>query len=343
MLNVLITCALGDYIESTVNCIKDNFDGRNIRVIGTDIRDIGRFSNGLDSFYKVVRCDDYSYIDSIFEICIKENVDVILPTNTEELEKFEHQKERFENFGIAVATAGSGIFSVNTKDSLLNLMERSEIDHVPSEVIENYCQAKDFMLKNGMNKVYCIKRLDSCGARGFKILTANDPRSPLDKGTNRLPMSALQELLEAQGPMLIQEYLAGNELSVDMLCDKGRVLYSFVKLNKEMVNGVAQWSKVVDDPYAEKICARIVKEAKLSGNVGFDVKYSQYGKPFVIDCNPRLTATVALSKMIGINLPYLGIKYALKEKLPPLKSNGKYPECVRRVKDYFFDGDDYNE
>ena len=343
MLTVLFTCALGDYMESTIACVKNNFDDRQIRVVGTDIRDVEHFDNGIDVFYKSLRCDDFSYIDQIFEICVEEGVNVVIPTNTSELEKFEHQKQRFENFGIAVATAGSGIYSVNSKDGLLNLMKRSGMDHVPSEVVEYAFQAETFILRNGIDKTYCIKKLDSCGARGFKILTANNPNSPLDKGTNRIPMSALEELLETQGPMLMQEYLTGRELTVDMLCDKGRVLYSFTKENRKMMNGVAQWSKVVDDPYAEAICSRIVEEAKLSGNVGFDVKYSQYGKPFVIDCNPRLTATVALSKMVGINLPYLGIKYALKEELPKLKSNGKHPECVRRVKDYFFEGDDGNE
>lgn len=338
-ITVLFTCALGDYMESTIKCVKSNFDERKIRVIGTDIRKMEYNFNDIDKLYVVPRCDDAHYVDDILSICKEENVDVLIPTNTTELEKFEHQKKRFENFGIAVATAGGGIYSVNSKDGLLNLMKRLGMDHVPSEVVEYVFQAETFILRNGIDKTYCIKKLDSCGARGFKILTANNPNSPLDKGTNRIPMSALGELLETQGPMLMQEYLTGRELTVDMLCDKGRVLYSFTKENKEMMNGVAQWSKVVDDPYAEEICSRIVEEAKLSGNVGFDVKYSQNGKPFVIDCNPRLTATIALSKIVGINLPYLGIKYALKEELPKLKSNGKHPECVRRVKDYFFDGE----
>lgn len=338
MLTVLLTCALGDYVESTVKCIKDNFENRKIRVIGTDIKNASYFDNGLDKIYKSLRCDDFSYIDQIYDICVNENVDVVIPTNTVELEKFEYSKKRFEDAGIAVATAGSGIYSVNSKDGLLNLMKRSGLDYVPSTVIENSYQAEMFILKNGIDKTYCIKQLDSCGARGFKTLTSGRPDSPLDKGTNRLPLSALEELLETQGPMLMQEYLTGDELTVDMLCDRGKVLYSVTKLNKEMINGVAQWSEVVCDTYAEKICESIVEAANLCGNVGFDVKYSTYGKPFVIDCNPRLTATVALSKMVGINLPYLGIKYALKEEIPKLEKKSTKAICIRRTVDNFFGG-----
>lgn len=336
MLTVLITCALGDYIGSTVKCIKNNFDHREVKVVGTDMRRIEFDFNDLDRFYKVPQCTDKNYIQTIFDICSANDVDVVIPTNTAELENFENHVHMFEKVGIAVATAGRGVSLVNSKDGLHDLMLSNGIDCVRSAVIENIHEARAFISENGEDKTYCIKQLHNCGARGFKVLTSERPESPIDKGTDRLPLSALEELLDAQGPMLIQEYLDGCELSVDMLCDKGKVLYSVVKRNDKMLNGVAQISSIVKDSYAENICAMVVEAASLNGNVGFDIKYSSQGKPFIIDCNPRLTATVALSAAAGINLPYLGIKYALGEELPKLEMNEANAVCIRRTNDYFF-------
>ena len=45
------------------------------------------------------------------------------------------------------------------------------------------------------------------------------------------------------------------------------------------------------------------------------------GKPFLMDLNPRLTATVSVIAAAGLNLPYLRIKQLLNETLPEIDIN----------------------
>lgn len=325
-------------MRSTIKCLKNNFDRRYVRVIGTDMRDMQHNFNSLDEFHKVPRCDSPDYVDAVIKLCKSRNVDVLIPTNTIELEWFESRRDEIESYGIALASAGKGISLINSKDRLDKCINSIGLDNVPSALVDDFEQAQKFITRNGLDKLYCIKKLFDCGARGFRVITACSPSSPIDKGENRLPISALEEYLRSNGPMLMQEYLEGDELTVDMLCDKGETLYAIVKVNSSMCNGVAQKSVVVRNEYAVDICKKIAKKASLSGNVGFDLRYSSSGSLYVIDANPRLTATVSLSYYVGINLPYLGLKYAIGEELPKLQQQSYNAVCIRRTDDYFFVG-----
>ena len=57
----------------------------------------------------------------------------------------------------------------------------------------------------------------------------------------------------------------------------------------------------------------------LNYNVNIQIKLSKSGQPKVVEINPRMGGSIALSAAAGVNLPYFAIKLALKEKLPRRK------------------------
>ena len=66
------------------------------------------------------------------------------------------------------------------------------------------------------------------------------------------------------------------------------------------------------------LCEMVVEKLKLDGNIGFDVKENELGKPMIMECNPRITAGIPMFCAAGINLPYLCVKKLMNEELPKL-------------------------
>lgn len=342
-ITILLTCCLGDYMTGTIKCFKENGYGDDIRVVGVDVRPMLCNFVGVDSFYQVPRSDDPAYLGTILEICMKEHVDVVIPLNTMELIPFENAKSFFADHNIKVMTAGTGLNFVNDKESFALFCKAKDIPSPLQETFTDYQLAKEFVLEHD-DITLCCKKPDSCGARGFHVIGTPGKVDAVAKDQNVISVDALQQIIKNEGRVLIQEYLPGDEYTVDILAHHGRAMLACIKKNSCMENGVAMVSEVVDEPSVLPLCVKVVRAAMLDGNVGFDLKLSADGTPYIIDVNPRLTATVSLCRAAGLNLPYLGLRKALQKPLPPIKYPTVGWKCYRRIEDHFIppEGVGYN-
>lgn len=334
---ILVTCCLGDYMQGTIRCYKNNPDNRPVRVIGCDMNDMVYNFVGVDKFYKVSRCDSDRYIEELMAICVKENVDVLIPFNTNELEIVSWYEETFAANGTKVLVSKPRALEVaNDKISFHDYF----IGRIPTpkyHVTSSYDELKSFLCDN-KGTTFTIKQRHSCGSRGFRIIGSNEDF--LDGKPNGVFIQdeELQKLLDGSEEFLVQEYLPGDEYTVDLVVDHGNVLYRACKLNSNMENGVARHSTIYAPlPSVVEPCIYVCKALKLHGNIGFDLKCDEYGRPYIIDCNPRMTATVSLVAKAGINMPYIALQLALGE---PVRDDYqlKYgTSIVRRITDYYFD------
>ena len=85
---------------------------------------------------------------------------------------------------------------------------------------------------------------------------------------------------------------------------------------------------IVDEPSVTGLCEEVVRELKLDGNIGFDLKAREDGTPMIMECNPRITAGIPFFAEAGVNLPYLCVKKLLGEALPAEKP--VYGKIIRR-------------
>ena len=93
-IKVLVTGAGAPGFYGTFISLKNNYDKRRVDIVGTDMKDdvFGKFM--ADKFYVIPPAKDDGYLDAIEEIYEKENIDVLLPQNTDELEKLSSSKMR---------------------------------------------------------------------------------------------------------------------------------------------------------------------------------------------------------------------------------------------------------
>ena len=323
-------------MQGTISCYKNNPDGREIRIIGTDMNDMTHNFVGVDKFYKVSRCTEPSYIYELYAICQQEDVDVLIPFNTSELELISKNKSLFEKIGTKVLVSDTGaLFTANDKIRAYKYFKREGISTPATLITSSYDELRAFLDKY-KGTTFVMKQRLGCGSRGFRIIGSNDNLLSDKPSGVFIEDEELKRVFNGDTEYLVQEYLPGDEYTVDVVVNHGIVLYSACKLNSDMENGVARKSVVVNNHKCLIQCCLVCMQLGLHGNIGFDLKCNENGFPIIIDINPRLTATVSLVAKAGLNLPYIALCMELGE--PYEAGELRYGTSLeRRITDYYFD------
>lgn len=343
-ITVLLTGCGAPGAPGIIKCFRKNGE-RNIRIVGVDMNENAGGRGLVDSFYTVPAAKDDLFIPTILDICRTEKVDVIEPIVTRELMKFAMAKPLFEAEGIKVVVmAPKTLEIVNNKAKLLSEMKKNEVStpafvtvHTLDELVEA-CGTLGYP-----EKAICVKGAVGNGSRGVRIVDA--AISKYDLFFNEKPNSmyiSYDELIRtlAERPeipeMLVMEYLPGVEYSVDCFADRGTIKYAVCRRGLSVVTSNMMSLEIDNNCDVIGLCQNVIGTLKLDGNFGFDLKYGQDDKPYVIEINPRLTAGVVSCAAAGVNLPYLGIKFLLGEDLPECQINYG-TRMSRRYQETFFD------
>ena len=86
MKRILVTAIGGDIGQSIAQCLRDNEDG--MFVFGTDIHDKHGGSLFVDQFQEVPSAKSTDYLQTLSDFVKKENIDVIIPVNENEIKLF---------------------------------------------------------------------------------------------------------------------------------------------------------------------------------------------------------------------------------------------------------------
>ena len=159
---------------------------------------------------------------------------------------------------------------------------------------------------------------------------------PLGKGVRIIKRS---EEIEKY-PCIIQKVLTGDEYSCICMCKNGEVEFASVSLNKEMDGSTARYATIVDRPDIIGMCAHVCNELKLDGMVGFDLKEDENGEVFILECNPRITATASLTVAAGVNIIKAMIDYFVTGRYDFGDQKLEYGTSIMRCKaDAFFNAE----
>lgn len=343
-ITILITAVGTQSMPGLADCFHKNGE-RAIRIIGADMSNDPTIYQMVDALYQVPKVYEDAYIDTLLDICKKENVDIFFPFMDEELELVETRRGDFEKQGTIVSIASREVITTtNNKLRFYQFLQENGFDIPKFYSVNNYDEYEAACEKLGYPKEkVCIKTINGSGSRGIRILdeyvdmykqfVAEKPNSM------SLPKPAFDSIIsghEPLEPMMAMEYLPGIECSVDVLASNGEIIYMVGRESNDVLASIPQDSRLKKNPEAYEICRRVCKLLNIDGNADFDFKYDKNGKPVLMEVNPRLAATMSVIAVGGINLPYLRIKQLLGEKLPHLEV--KYGTGFkRRYLDMFVD------
>lgn len=145
-------------------------------------------------------------------------------------------------------------------------------------------------------------------------------------------------------PLIVQEYIVGQEFDVCALGDGRGGLVGAVPITKLYLTekGKAWAGVTVSDPRLLEITARLVAESSWRGPLEVEVlKSNSEGKYYLLEINPRFPAWVYLCQAAGQNLPAAACRLALGETVTPWRDYQVGLRFVRSARDLIISAADF--
>jgi carbamoyl-phosphate synthase large subunit len=325
-LKVLMTGAGSPGGPGIIKCLRMASDRWDLVVADANPRATGRYLAA--EFVQLPVASDDSFIDTLMKVCLEKGIDLVLPLVTAELFKLAARKDEFAAAGIKVIVSDEqGLKVANDKIALYEMLKSASIS------VPNFRLAfdVDHLVKAahalGYPEVSVVMKPGvSNGSRGVRVLdTRKDAFELLFREKPSHIYSTLDEILNIVGqntlpPLLVSEYLPGEEITVDSIVTRGEIKFIVARVRERMNAGisVAGRFEIHDDIF--ETCTQIARLLCLDGPIGFQFKRSSTGKYQIIEMNPRLQGTSVAALGLGVNLPQLAIEYCLNPDSPPYLS-----------------------
>jgi predicted ATP-grasp superfamily ATP-dependent carboligase len=136
----------------------------------------------------------------------------------------------------------------------------------------------------------CVaKPLDLDGSRGVVVI-----KRPED-------ISVVETI--AYHPILVQEYIEGDDIGASVYCDRGKVCAFIAHKLKRATYSTFQSADI------QNTIANITRITKVSGIFNFDMIQSREGNIYWLECNPRFFYKMYLSMLAGVSFAAFGLPY----------------------------------
>jgi carbamoyl-phosphate synthase large subunit len=324
--NILVTGAGAPGIAGTIYALRNNPDNRRFNIVTTDIKDdcVGKYLS--DSFYVLPAPESPDYFNVLKGVIEKEQISVILPQTTREIEYYSKNKHLLNQLNVGVIVSNySGIQRANDKYLIIKACEDVGIPYPEYFLVKSIDEMKEAIEKLGYpKKKVVVKPRFSNGLRGVRILTEeglsfynyiHEKPGGLNIDLDNF-LKIFSTVLATDFPeLLVTEYMPGDEYSIDMFRNKNGTVV-IPRLRKSIRSGIS-FETEVDLGKTELIKFSNLLAAHLELNYcfGFQFKLDHQGIPKILESNPRVQGTMVASLFAGFNMIYYSVKEILGERV----------------------------
>ena len=296
--NILITSAgrrgaLVKYFKKTIEEMK----GVKGKVISIDVNPLSAALYISDKHYIVPRIFAPNYIDTLLDVCKKEDIKLIIPTIDTELLVLSQNKKKFGENGVVVALSDPK--AVEICSDKLKTYQFFKENNIPTVDTFSYYQVDK--MKNINYPLFIKPCSGSASINTYRI-------------NNRKELDFFIDYIENP---VVQEYAEGQEFTLDVLADlEGRVINVVPRERIEIRAGEINKGKTVKEEKLIEYGKIIVKE--LGGIGPITIQCFKKGDEIkFIEINTRFGGGYPLSFAAGANYPELLIRMVLGEKVAP--------------------------
>lgn len=243
----------------------------------------------------VPRGDGPDFVDAIIDLCRADSIDVVFSTVDAELPALAARRDELKAVGAVLAAPSVETLNV-TLDKYLLAECVTGAARVPATHLltaEGTSEQWDFPV--------IVKPRRGAGSRGVRIVES-------------------REALLAIGfdeALIIQEFLPGDEYSVDVFADaSGRVLVAVPRTRTRVDSGVSIAGRTVRDTVLEDTAATVATAIGLTGVANVQLRLDRDGVPALLEVNPRFPGAMPLTIAAGADMPSLALDLALGTELP---------------------------
>ena len=312
--NILITGAGGPAAICAFKSLsKENF---NIHMADMDRLSAGLYLVSQSNRHVIPSASDKYFVTELLHLCIKNDIDVLIPTVDVELHQLAKTRKRFKQKGIKVLVTKSEILkTIMNKFDLLSRV-RQEVSVGQFDLLKN---------ANGdhwEDKKIVVKPVSGSGSRGVNFYDSFK-QIPNQKFT--------------QNDLMIQEFITGPEYSVDVMVGKnGNVKAAVPRIRMRTDSGVSVTGRVENNLSIINYVEKIINTLGLTYMANIQVIDSPKYGPVLIEINPRFSGGLSLVIEAGANTPLMAVNEILGRKVKKIKSF-KEIAMVRTYNETFID------
>jgi carbamoyl-phosphate synthase large subunit len=235
------------------------------------------------------------FTDALMARCLTLGVDVILPTVDAELRPLAYARERFNAAGIDLLLAPAAALDI-ILDKLTLAEHCVGVVRVPrTELFEGAVDPASWTYP------VVVKPREGSGSRGVIIVDSAAQLAALDRSPS----------------LIVQDFLPGEEYSVDVLADAtGRVVASVPRLRARVDSGVSVGGRTVHDPEVEWFGRAVAQATGVTFVANVQCRRDRAGSPALLEVNPRMPGTLGLTIASGVDMPRLALAALLGQSLP---------------------------
>jgi carbamoyl-phosphate synthase large subunit len=235
------------------------------------------------------------FADALLNRCLTLGVDIVLPTVDAELRPLAGARAKFAADGIELLLAPAAALDV-ILDKLILAEHCAGVVRVPrTEVFGPRVDPAQWTYP------VIVKPRQGSGSRGVVIVGSAAELAALDRSA----------------ALIVQEFLPGEEYSVDVLADAGgRVIASVPRLRARVDSGVSVGGRTVHDPEVEAFGRAVAQATGVTFVANVQCKRDASGAPALLEVNPRMPGTLGLTIASGVDMPRLALAALLGKPLP---------------------------
>ena len=264
----------------------------------------------------ILRGDDPGFVEHMLELCVRLDIDVLIPTVDSELIPIARRKAEFEALGTRLLMASRETLEVCLDKWALHERCCGSVRVPATSLVDSDFDPTSISLPA------IIKPRTGSGSRGFRPVTGAVDLDPLER----------------DGTLLVQELLPGPEFSLDVLADSSGDIYAVVPRERLKVDsGIAITGRTTHDPELEQFGIDVARLIGLTTVANIQVKYAAEDVPALLEVNPRFPGTMPLTIASGVDMPRLAIDEILGRELPPAPIPFRDIAMVRHFDEHIFD------
>jgi carbamoyl-phosphate synthase large subunit len=275
--NVLVPGASAPAGINTIKSLKlANFNGK---VLSTDSNALSAGFYLTDYSEVIPEVDSKDYLEVLFKIIDKYDINVLMPSSGHDIFPFSENKEKLKRNGVIAVVSERDVLEI-CRDKILTFEHLNKKFNLPFTTDK----------KNNISEFPIIAKPRY--GKGSRDIIKIDDFAELDYVDSRY------------SNMIFQEYLPGDEYTIDVLSDlDSNPVTSVPRVRLQTRGGISTKGKIVLDKELIEESFRIVKHLNIIGPSCVQVKKDKDDGFKLVEINPRLGGGTIFSTLAGANFP----------------------------------------
>ena len=258
---------------------------------------------------------DPGFADAVLARCTALGVDVLIPTVDAEMRPLARARAGYAAAGIELLLAPERALDL-TLDKLA--LARCCAGHVRVPRTECFDEALE---PASWEYPVVLKPRTGSGSRDISVVSSAAGLAALDRSAE----------------FIVQEYLPGEEYSIDVLADtRSHVIAAVPRVRTRVDSGVSVAGRTIHDPELEHFGATVASVTGLTYIANVQARRDAADRPALLEVNPRAPGALPLTMASGVDMPRLALD-ALRGRPVPEHVDFREVAMVRFLEERFID------